>query len=150
MNTVEPQDSRERFRDAYWQVLHDLDTSRLQQWEQSRLTLPQLRVLYQVRRSPGITTGQLAKYLGITVSTASGLVAKLVDRGLVERGSSDSDRRQIPLELTATGSSLAGELTRETTGPFLESVADELGDDLDEVVASLETLAAAADRARER
>ncbi len=150
MSTREQQDRRERFRDAYWQVLHDLDTSRLQQWEQSHLTLPQLRVLYQVRRSPGITTGQLANRLGITVSTASGLVAKLADRGLVARGSNDSDRRQIPLELTETGLSLAGELTRETTGPFLEAVADEIGDDLEEIVASLETLAAAATRVRER
>ena len=77
-------------------------------------------------------------------------MAKLADRGLVERGSNDSDRRQIPLELTETGLSLAGELTRETTGPFLEALADEIGDDLEEIVASLETLAAAATRVRER
>jgi DNA-binding MarR family transcriptional regulator len=148
-NAGVPPVTTDRFRASYWQVLHDLDTSRLQQWEQSHLTLPQLRVLFQVRRSPGITTGQLAKCMGITVSTTSGLVTKLVDGGLISRGSSETDRRQIPLELSETGQRLAGELA-ETTRPFIEAVAEELGDDLGDVVAALETLAAAAARVRAR
>jgi len=73
----------ERFRLAYWQAIRDLDVVRLRQWEQWHVTLPQLRVLYQVRRAPGITTGDLAHGLGITVSTVSGLVSKLADRGLI-------------------------------------------------------------------
>jgi len=131
-------------------VLHVLDAVRLQQWEQARLTLPQLRVLFQVRRFPGITTGQLAKCLGITVSTTSGLVSKLADRGLIERRSSEADRRQIPLELSEEGHRLAGELAAETTQPFLEAVAEELGDDIDDVATPLETLALATARARSR
>lgn len=138
----------ERLRGAYWRILRDIDVLRLQQWEQSQLTLPQLRVLFQVRRRPGITTGGLAKSLGITVSTASGLVGKLVDRGLVARGSSREDRRQIPLALTDTGRALAGELAEVTT-PFMQGLAKELGDELEPVVAALETLNAAARKVRE-
>lgn len=140
---------RERFRSAYWRVLRDLDTLRLQQWEQSQLTLPQLRVLFSVRRSPGITTGQLARALGITVSTTSGLVAKLAAAGLVARRSREDDRRQIPLELTIAGESLAGELA-EVTRPFVDDLAQELGSRLEEIVTALETLAEAAARTRER
>ena len=139
----------DRFRAAYWQALHDLDALRLRQWERSQLTLPQLRVLFQLRRTPGVTTGQLARGLGITVSTTSGLVSKLADRGLVARGSNESDRRQIPLELTETGQELAGELCRETR-PFLDEVVGELGDDLEEVAGALERLVAATARVRER
>jgi DNA-binding MarR family transcriptional regulator len=139
----------DRFRAAYWQALHDLDALRLRQWERSQLTLPQLRVLFQLRRTPGVTTGQLARGLGITVSTTSGLVSKLADRGLVARGSNQSDRRQIPLELTETGQELAGELCQETR-PFLDEVAGELGDDLEEVAGALERLVAATGRVRER
>ena len=139
----------EQFRAVYWRVLRDLDTLRLQQWEQSRLTMPQLRVLFAVRRTPGITTGQLARHMGITMSTTSGLVAKLADGGLIARGNSADDRRQIPLELSEAGHHLAGELT-ETTRPFLEAVAEELGDDLPEVIATLEALVAAAERVRAR
>jgi DNA-binding MarR family transcriptional regulator len=138
-----------RFRAAYWRVVRDLDTLRLQQWEQSQLTLPQLRVLFQVRHSPGITTGQLARSVGITMSTTSGLVGKLVDAGLIARGSSQNDRRQIPLELTEAGQSLAGELAGFTR-PFVEGLAEELGPELEAVITGLETLAAAAGRVRER
>jgi len=137
----------ERLRAAYWQVVFDLDSLRLQQWERSNLTLPQLRVLFQIRRCPGITTGQLAKCLGITVSTTSGLVAKLADRGLLTRGTSQEDRRQIPLELSHEGLQLAGELA-ETTRPFLIAVIEELGDEAGQVAAALEMLAAAAARVK--
>jgi DNA-binding MarR family transcriptional regulator len=137
----------DRLRAAYWRALHDLESIRLQQWERSNLTLPQLRVLFQVRRSPGITTGQLAKGMGITVSTTSGLVTKLADRGLLTRGTSQDDRRQIPLELSEAGVQLAGELA-ETTRPFMDAVVLELGDDLLPVAEALELLGEAAARTR--
>lgn len=106
------------------------------------MTLPQLRVLLQVRDSPGVTTGQLAQSLGITVSTTSGLVARLADAGLVARGCNDEDRRQIPLELTDAGRRQAGELA-DFAQPFINQVAEQLGDRLDATTSALELLAAA-------
>lgn len=131
-----------RFRTAYWQVLRDVDVIRLRQWEQWHVTLPQLRVLYQVRRTPGITTGELAPLLGITVSTTSGLVSKLSDRGLIEREVAPSDRRQIPLRLTPEGEALVGEL-RGPSVAFLDQVVQQLGDELEPVAAALEKLVSA-------
>lgn len=131
-----------RFREAYAQALRELDSLRIRQWEQSRVTLPQLRVLYHVRRTPGVTTGELARALGITVSTVSGLVIKLVDRGLVERTTDPEDRRQAPLRLTAQGQVLAGELA-DASRAFLGRVAEHLGSDLGVVTAALERLAEA-------
>jgi DNA-binding MarR family transcriptional regulator len=145
----QPRTPSERFRTAYWQALRDLDTLRLHQWERSQLTLPQLRVLFQVRRSPGITTGLLSRGMGTTMSTTSGLVAKLADAGLVARGTSEDDRRQIPLELTEAGQQLAGELA-EVTRPFVDSLIEELGQDLEQVIAGLEALTEAAARVRVR
>jgi DNA-binding MarR family transcriptional regulator len=136
-----------RFRRAYSQATRLLDTTRLRQWEQSRLTLPQLRVLYQIRRRPGITTGELSRALGITVSTTSGLAIKLVDRGLVQRTTVPDDRRQAPLYLTEAGAALAGELS-DFEHAYLELVAAELGPDLDVVTGALERLAAAAAQVR--
>jgi DNA-binding MarR family transcriptional regulator len=142
-----PQSPFERFRVAYIRALLELETLRLAQWERSRVTLPQLRVLFQVRGTPGITTGQLAQSLGITVSTTSGLVAKLARAGLVARGTRADDRRQIPLELTEKGSALAGELA-EYARPFLRGVAEDLGDKLEATTAALEMLAVAVASAR--
>jgi MarR family transcriptional regulator for hemolysin len=136
-----------RFRRAYSRAMRLLDTARLRQWEQSRLTLPQLRVLYQIQRRPGITTGELARRLGITVSTTSGLVIKLVDRGLVQRTTVPADRRQAPLYLTEAGAALAGELS-DVERALLEQVAAALGEDLPAVTAALERLGEAARRVR--
>lgn len=135
------------FRRAYWSVVRELDTERLREWERSRLTLPQLRVLFQIRRTPGITTGELARLLGITVSTTSGLVIKLADRSLLRRESLAEDRRQVPLYLTENAARLVSDIS-DKWRPFLVGVADELGDGLPEVTAALERLAASAAQVR--
>jgi DNA-binding MarR family transcriptional regulator len=140
--------TEQRFRSAYWQAVRDYDVVRLRQWEQWHVTLPQLRVLYQVRRTPGIITGDLARLLGITVSTTSGLVSNLADRGLVERGSAPGDRRQIPLQLSTEGEALVGEI-RGPSQAFLDGVISRLGDDLDGLTAALERLAQATAATRE-
>lgn len=133
---------RQAFRQAFWRAFHEADSIRLRQWERSSVTLPQLRVLYSLRRRPGSTTGELAKRLGITVSTTSGLVIKLVDRGLIVRGSLADDRRQAPLRLSDEGAGLLGELSDEARS-YIGGVADRLGDDLEQVTLALERLAEA-------
>jgi DNA-binding MarR family transcriptional regulator len=133
-----------RFRRAYWRAFRELDSVRLRQWEEYRLTLPQLRVLYHIRRTPGVTGGEIAAALGITVSTVSGLVGKLTERGLLARGTTPDDRRQAPLELTSEGLTLVGALS-ETNQAFTAQVAAALGDELETITAALERLADAAD-----
>jgi DNA-binding MarR family transcriptional regulator len=132
-----------RFRRAFWRAFVVADAIRLRQWERSHVTLPQLRVMYHLRRHPGATTGELARRLGITVSTTSGLVIKLVDRGLVTRGSLADDRRQAPLSLSDAGMALLGELSDEMR-TYMGEVAARLGADLDTITQALETLAEAA------
>lgn len=140
-----PQESEPlaRFRQAYWRVVRELDTERLREWERSRLTLPQLRVLFQIRRTPGITTGELSRTLGVTVSTTSGLVIKLADRSLVRRDIVEADHRQAGLFLTEEAQRLVNEIS-ETRRPFLARVGQALGPDLEEVTATFERVAAAA------
>jgi DNA-binding MarR family transcriptional regulator len=137
----------ERFRAAFWQAVRDSDMVRLRQWEQWHVTLPQLRVLHQIRRTPDITTGDLARALGITVSTTSGLVTKLADHGLIERYSVPGDRRQIPLLLTPQGEELLGEM-RGPSVAFLDDVIADLGDELEAVTTVLERIAQATAAAR--
>lgn len=137
----------ERFRAAYWRAIRELDTIRLLQWERFHLTLPQLRILFQVQRAPGITTAHLSRTMGITVSTTSGLVAKLADAGLVVRGQGSGDRREIPLELTDAGRAQAGELA-EFARPFLDKLAGALGAELESVTVALDRLSEAATEAR--
>jgi MarR family transcriptional regulator, organic hydroperoxide resistance regulator len=146
--TLVASDVDQRFRAAYWRAVRELDTIRLQQWERFHLTLPQLRVLFYIQRSPGVTTAELSRAMGITVSTTSGLVAKLADAGLVVRGQGAGDRRQIPLELTDAGRAQAGDLA-QFAQPFLDRLAGALGADLEQVTAALDRLSEAAAEARE-
>jgi DNA-binding MarR family transcriptional regulator len=141
-------DSGEHFRVAYWRAVRELDTVRLLQWERFHLTLPQLRILFHIQRCPGVTTAELSRVMGITVSTTSGLVAKLAEAGLVARGHDSDDRRQIPLELTAVGRAQAGDLV-DFARPFLDRLAAALGDDLEPVVSALDRLSEAAVAVRE-
>ena len=135
-----------RFERAYWRAFRELDSVRLRQWEEYRLTLPQLRVLYHIRRAPGVTGGELAAALGITVSTVSGLVGKLAERGLIARCTAPDDRRQAPLELTEEGRALVGTLSEVGRG-FTGQIAATLGDELAAVTDALEKLAQASERA---
>lgn len=140
--------SLQRFRSAYWDVLHELDTFRLRAWEHSHITLPQLRVLFQIRRTPRITAGQLSKLLGVTFSTTSGLVSKLSERGLVARSSAPGDRRRAPLELTEAGVAEAAAFSADAQA-YLVAVGVALGDRLPGVVDSLEEIARVARDLRE-
>jgi DNA-binding MarR family transcriptional regulator len=143
------EDAKEtRFRRAFWRAYQEADSIRLRQWERSHVTLPQLRVMHQLRRHPGTTTGELARGLGITVSTTSGLVIKLVDHGLVTRGSLADDRRQAPLSLTEAGTALLGDLSVEMRA-YMEQVASRLGDNIDAVTQALEILVEAVSIERE-
>jgi DNA-binding MarR family transcriptional regulator len=138
-------DLTERFRAAYWAVVHNLDVLRLQVWEERGLTLAQLRILFYVRAHPGTTTNALAARLGLTVATVSGLVDKLARAGLVERRQREDDRRVLPLWLTADGQAVVGEI-RQGNRAYLAELAAHLGADLAPITAALEQLVEAIDR----
>lgn len=144
--TPEMSNHMEKFSRAYWAAIHVMDMLRLQIWEERGLTLPQLRVLFIVRASPDVTTNTLAARLGITVSTVSGLVDKLVRAGLVERLTDPDDRRVIPLRLTTEGQTVAGQIG-EKGNAIMEQIAATLGTDLQSVTGCLEQVVLAAAQA---
>lgn len=57
------------------------------------LTMQQLRVLGHVAKQPGISHQELGALLQVSAPTASGLVERLVDKGLVTRVDDSDDRR---------------------------------------------------------
>jgi DNA-binding MarR family transcriptional regulator len=134
-----------RFRASYWQVVHNLDALHLFRWEERDLTLPQLRVLFFLRRHPGSTARELAAHLGVRAATVSGIVQRLAHAGLVTRGHIDEDRRLVTLTLTAEGAAVVGEVG-EGNRAYLDDLAAALGDDLATVTASLECLGRAIER----
>jgi MarR family transcriptional regulator, organic hydroperoxide resistance regulator len=64
---------------------------------------PQRLALRLVGRFPGLPAGRLARLLHLHPSTVSGLVRRLVDRGLIARSSEGPDRRRAELRITPAG-----------------------------------------------
>ncbi len=73
---------------------------------QSDLTLPQYRALVVLGTRGGLNVTVLADEVGVHQTTASRLVARLVQDGLVERHSNEHNRREVRLDLTAAGRAL--------------------------------------------
>jgi DNA-binding MarR family transcriptional regulator len=63
----------------------------------------QLRALTALKESPRANLNDLASAMGVTVSTTSRLVDRLVAAGLVDRTPSPTTRREISLSLTPGG-----------------------------------------------
>lgn len=135
-------DLTSRFQAAYWTLIHNADALRLRVWEEHGVSLPQLRILFSLRRYPDATTSTLAKLLGLTAPTVSAQVDKLVRAGLIARGDRAADRRVIPLSLTETGCDVVGAISKVHQA-YLGALASDLGPDLASISQALERLAAA-------
>ncbi len=67
------------------------------------LSIPQVRTLAYLHRSPGSCLFPLAEHLGVTRPTASTIVERLVRRGMVSRAEDPRERRRVVLRLTPLG-----------------------------------------------
>ncbi len=67
------------------------------------LTMQQVRVLSHIAKDPGITGHELGERLGVSAPTASGLIDRLVEKGLVTRVDDTEDRRVRRLHPTELG-----------------------------------------------
>lgn len=74
------------------------------------LSKTELLTLLQVDRNGEIIMSRIADYINIPMSTATGMVERLVKKGYIERTRSDSDRRIVTIRLTDAGRTLAEDL----------------------------------------
>jgi len=78
-------------------ALHAIEFTNLE------ITMAQAKLLYVVTAAGELTMSETAQRLGITVSTASGAVDRLVDLGLLERADDPANRRQVRVSVTEIG-----------------------------------------------
>jgi DNA-binding MarR family transcriptional regulator len=68
------------------------------------ITFAQMRVLWTLDNNGATATpGHIARQLGITSSSATGLIERLSDGGYIRRSHSTRDRREVLLELKPKG-----------------------------------------------
>ena len=67
------------------------------------ITMPQAKLLYLLGAGGDVHMSELVTRLGVSLSTISGLVDRLVDHGLASRREDPSDRRHVVVGLTPVG-----------------------------------------------
>jgi DNA-binding MarR family transcriptional regulator len=75
------------------------------------VTLPQFRVLVILSTAGPRRMGAVAERMGAIPSTFSRFIDRMVSGGWVERSSSPDNRREVLIELTASGRKLVDEVT---------------------------------------
>ncbi len=79
------------------------------------ITGPQLVVLSLLGRQDKANAVDLARQVHLSMATLSGVIARLEQRGLIERARSDQDRRKADIRLTEIGRHFL-----ETSPPLLD------------------------------
>ncbi|MDY6916720.1 MAG: MarR family transcriptional regulator [Chloroflexota bacterium] len=70
------------------------------------LTMPQLKVVLLLFLNGQMRMSDIASALGVSLATATGVVDRLVDRGIILRENDASDRRVVLCRLSEKGQSL--------------------------------------------
>ncbi len=89
------------------------------------ITTPQLLLLLILDQAdhPALTMSELARELGVTLPTATGIVQRLIRQQLVERTHEERDRRLVFVSLTATGRRVIRRLLRRFEDLVVEILA---------------------------
>jgi DNA-binding MarR family transcriptional regulator len=93
----------------------------LELWREFDLMPPQQMVLGLLPEPKPM--GELAQHMHCDSSNITGIVDRLEERGLVERGAAEGDRRVKLVALTAAGERLRAELARRRAVPPPELAA---------------------------
>ncbi len=111
------------------------------------LTMQQVRVLGHVAAQPGISGHELGGLLGVSAPTASGLIERLVEKGLIIRADDADDRRVRRLHPTEAGLDVVRDMD-SMFGRALGVVLNRLtAADLDLLLRSARAMLAALERA---
>ncbi|HEX7347220.1 MAG TPA: MarR family transcriptional regulator [Candidatus Limnocylindrales bacterium] len=109
------------------------------------ISMAQLRCLHLIAASGEIHMSRLVSQLGVSISTVSGLVDRLVDRDFVSRHDDPADRRQVVLAATPAGTAFLDQMRDLGNAQFRELISRLRPDDLRTVRRSIEILSRVAD-----
>jgi DNA-binding MarR family transcriptional regulator len=114
-----------------------------------QVSMQQLHILMELQERGTLTITTLSAILGISPPSASSIVDRMEQHGLITRVRDESDRRVVRISITDRGAAAAEEvvgLHRERACRLLESMTD---DELDHVVQGLAAVRRAISRLRE-
>jgi DNA-binding MarR family transcriptional regulator len=95
------------------------------EWLHLNLTTPQLKVVLLLFISGPSRMSEIASALGVSLATATGVLDRLVERGLVIREGHPEDRRVVICRLSAEGEKLISglwQLSRDRAGELMRAL----------------------------
>ncbi len=105
MTATKPSDI-ERALAGYRELVEVLSAARTPEFPDPSVSMAQMRVLMLLRAVGEARMSDLVPNLGISLSTLSSLVDRLVDAGLAQRREDARDRRNVLVSLTDGGSAM--------------------------------------------
>ena len=131
---------------GYEALMQSLADSHTPEFLEIAISMPQAKLLYLLGAGGELHMSALVHRLGVSLSTISGLVDKVVDQGLASRREDPVDRRQVMVGLTPAGHDFIDRF-RELNARLMRELLDLLGDDdLARVRDAMAALAVAANR----
>jgi len=110
------------------------------------VTMPQAKLLYLLGASGELHMSDLVQRLGVSLSTVSGLVDRVVDHGLATRREDAVDRRQVVVGLTPAGATFIDRF-RELNARQMRDLLHDLDDtELAQLRSALTALTRSANR----
>jgi DNA-binding MarR family transcriptional regulator len=94
----------ERVVSVFDALMHRLMATHAPELNTLEMTMSQTKAMYLVLAAGPMRMSELAHRLGVTNSTATGQVDRLVDLGMLERHEDPADRRQVVVSATEHGS----------------------------------------------
>ncbi|MGP1673596.1 MAG: MarR family winged helix-turn-helix transcriptional regulator [Candidatus Limnocylindrales bacterium] len=74
------------------------------------ISMAQLHILFTLQRNGDMTMSRLAEVLDVSLSSATGLIDRIEERGFVERTRVPEDRRMVVIRVTPAGHRMLGEV----------------------------------------
>lgn len=112
----------------------------LQSHPEPSLSVSQFRVLAFLSRNPDASLSDVAEHSAITRATASSLVDRLVQRGLIDRQDDPAERRHIMLKLTLAGHDLLAEMRGSIRQTLAERLSELTPEEVQQVATGLALL----------
>jgi DNA-binding MarR family transcriptional regulator len=129
-----------RIMEAHDRLMHLLSAVHSADFLEVTVTMSQAKLLYVVAAAGEMHMAELPLRLGVSLSTVSGLVDRLVDQGLLARREDRVDRRQVVVAPTDSGVAAIErfrELNVRQLRELLEHVDPDVLDDLVRVYTAL-------------
>jgi DNA-binding MarR family transcriptional regulator len=116
------------------------DRARVRRLCQQSISLPHVHVLTILRDEGALPVGELARALDVSVASATGLVSRMEERGLVERSRTSDDRRVVTVSLARAGRAALGQIEGRAREHFCAQLERLSLDELDTVRAAFQVL----------